>query len=74
MTTKQKLDELIQSVPALQKTHDESHKQVEGKLQKLEADVVASQALQEDVTERALKRLRRDKPYKFCRKGHEEQY
>ena len=74
MTTEQKLDKLIQSISALQKTHDESHKQLEGKLQKLEADVVASKALQEDVTERALKCLRRDKPYEFRRKGHEEQY
>ena len=74
MSTEQKLDELIQSVSALQKTHDESHKQLEGKLQKLEADVAASQALQEDVTERTLKHLRRGKLYEFRRKGSEEQY
>ena len=74
MSTDQKLDKLIQSVSALQKTHDERNKKVEGKLQKLEADVAASQALQEDVTERALKHLRRSKPYEFRRKGHEEQY
>ena len=30
--------------------------------------------MQEDATERAVKRLRRDKPYKFRRKDHEEQY
>ena len=65
MTMDQKLDELIKSVTELKKAHDSSHKELEGKLQKLEADVGASQEMQEDAAERALKRLRRDKPYKF---------
>ena len=58
----------------MKKSQDSSHKELEGKLQKLEEDVAASQELQEDATERAVKRLRRDKPYEFRRKGHEEQY
>ena len=36
--------------------------------------MAASQESQEDATEQALKRLKRDKPYEFRRKGHEEQY
>ena len=36
--------------------------------------MAASQVMQEDATERALKCLRRDKPYEFRCKGHEEQY
>ena len=74
MSTDQKLDELIKSVSALQKAHDCSHKELEGKLQKLETDVATSQELQEDATERAIKRLKMEKPYEFHRKGHEEQY
>ena len=35
---------------------------------------MASQDKQEDATERAFKRMRRDKPYEFRCKGHEEQY
>ena len=74
LTTDQKLDALIQSVSDLKKSQDAGHKELEGKLQKLEEDVAASQELQEDATERAVKRLRRDKPFEFRRKGHEEQY
>ena len=74
MTMDQKLDELIKSVSMLQKAHDSSHKELDGKLRKLETDVAASQESQDDATEEALKRLKRDKPYEFRRKGHEEQY
>ena len=73
-TTDQKLDVLIKSVSELKKSQDSSHKELEDKLQKLEDDVAASQELQEDATERAVKRLRRDKPFEFRRKGHEEQH
>ena len=74
LSTDQKPDSLIKSVVELKKSQDSSHKELKGKLQKLEEDVAASQELQEDATEREVKRLRRDKPYEFCRKGHEEQY
>ena len=74
LTTDQKLDALIKSVTELKKSQDSSHEELEEKLQKLEGDVAASQELQEDATERAVKRLRMDKPYEFRRKGHEEQY
>ena len=72
--TEEKLDKLIRSIGDLQRTHKASQKELESKLQKLEADVAASQDKQEDATERAFKRMRRDKPYEFRRKGHEEQY
>ena len=74
MTADQKLDELIKSVSTLHKAHNTSHKELDGKLNKLEADVAASQESQEEATEQALKCLRRDKPYEFCWKDHEEQY
>ena len=74
LSTDQKLDALIKSVAELKMSHDSSHKELEGKLQKLEEDVAASQELQEDATERTVKRLRRDKPYEFRHKGHKEQY
>ena len=51
MTADQKLDELIKYVSTLQKAHDSSHKELDGKLKKLEADVAASQESQEDATE-----------------------
>ena len=54
--------------------HSAGQKELEGKLLKLEADVAVSQEMQEDTEERVLKRMRRDKPYEFCCKGHEEQY
>ena len=74
LTTDQKLDALIKLVAELKKSQDSSHKELEEKLQKLEEDVAASQELQEDATERAVKRLRMDKPYEFRQKGNEEQY
>ena len=74
LSTNQKLDALIKSVMELKKSQDSSHKELEGKLQKLKEDIAALQERQEDATERAVKRLRREKPYEFCCKGHEEQY
>ena len=68
LTTDQKLDVLIKSVSELKKSQDSSHKELEDKLQKLEDNVAASQELQEDATERAVKHLRRDKPFEFRRK------
>ena len=63
--TDQKLDALIKSVSELKKSQDSSHKELEDKLRKLEDDVVASQEIQEDATERVFKRLRKDKPFEF---------
>ena len=59
MNTDQKLDKLIKSVSELKKSHDSSHKDLEGKLQKLEADMAVSQELQEDATEIQFKPLDR---------------
>jgi len=47
---------------------------VKEKLGKLEADLAATKESQEESTERALKRIRRDRPLQFQRKGHEEQF
>ena len=69
LSTDQKLDVLIKPVAVLKKSQDSSHKELEGKLQKLEEDVVALQEL-----ERAVKHLRRDKPYEYRRKSNKEQY
>lgn len=55
----------------LKKEHDSSHKKLEGKLQKL---IAASQEMQEDATEWALKHLRRDKPNEFQQRAYEEQF
>ena len=48
-----------------------SQKGLDGKLKKLEDDFTATQ---KDVTERALKKAQRERPYEFCRKGHKEQF
>ena len=59
MNTDQKLDKLVKTVSELKKLHDFSHNDLEGKLQKLEADVAVSQELQEDATEIEFKPLDR---------------
>ena len=48
-----------------------SQPELDEKLKKLEANVTASQ---QDTTERAIKRAKRDRPYEFRTKGHQEQY
>ena len=48
-----------------------SQPELDEKLKKLEANVTASQ---QDTTERAIKRAKRDRPYEFRKKGHQEQY
>ena len=57
MNTDQKLDKLIKSVSELKKSLNSSHKDLEGKLQKLEADVAVSQELQEIAMEIEFKPL-----------------
>ena len=51
--------------------HKTSQRELDEKLKKLEQDVATAQ---EDATERAIKRAKRDRPYEFRRKGHQEQF
>ena len=67
----EKLDNLIRSVATLTEYQRTSQQELDEKLKKLEADVTASQ---QDATERAIKRAKRDRPYEFRKKGHQEQY
>jgi len=77
-TTDQKLDKLKElfskSIEALKKSQDENSKTMGNKLSKLEEDLPTTKAEQEDLTERALKRARRDRPLEYNWKGHEEQF
>jgi len=77
-TTDQKLDELKElftsSISFLKKSHEESFKVMGDKLNKLEEDLAVAKAQQEDATEQALKRARKERPLEFNRKGHEEQF
>ena len=80
-STDQKLDELKEllasSISALKQTQEENGKTMAtmgDKLTKLEGDLAAAKAQQEDTTERALKRARRERPLELNRKGHEEQF
>ena len=77
-STDQKLDELKElfacSIATMQKTHEETCKAMGDKLTKLEEDLAATKAQQEDATERTMKRARRERPLQFNRTGHEEQF
>ena len=88
-TTDQKLDELkelfsssisslkqshAKSIAALKQSHEENCKAMGSKLSKLEEDLTAVKSQQEDVTEEALKRARKERPLDFNKKGHEEQF
>ena len=77
-STDQKLDELKElfasSIATMQKTHEETCKAMGDKLTKLEEDLADAKAQQEDTTERAMKRARRERPLQFNRTSHEEQF
>ena len=70
-STEEKLDALIESVAALAERQKANQYDLDNKLKTLEKDVAA---VNEDATERALKRAKRDRPIEFKRKGHQEQY
>ena len=70
-STEEKLDALIKSVADLTKSQKTHQRDLDIKLKKLEEDVATAQ---EDATERAIKRAKRDRPIEFKRKGHQEQY
>lgn len=70
-STEEKLDALIESVAALAERQKANQRDLDNKLKTLEKDVAAAN---EDATERALKRAKRDRPIEFKRKGHQEQY
>ena len=69
--TEEKLDTLLRSVAALTESQATNQCELDAKLKKLEKDVAAAQ---EDATERALKRAKRDRLIEFKWKGHQEQY
>ena len=70
-STEEKLDALIRSVADLTERQKANQSDLNNKLKRLEKDVTAAN---EDATERALKRAKRDRPIEFKRKGHQEQY
>ena len=61
-STEEKLDSLIRSVATLTENQRTNQCDLDAKLRKLEKDVTAAQ---EDATERALKRAKRDRPIEF---------
>jgi len=63
LSTDQKLDSLLAGFA-----------EVKQKLGKLEADLAETKESHEESTERALKRIKRDRPLQFQKKGHEEQF
>ena len=78
MSVDDKLDALMKSVSALsdnlrstQRNMEDTRKIMEDRLTKFEQEVPAAQ---EDATERAIKKARRNQPLEFRRKGNEEQY
>ena len=70
-STEEKFDSLIRSVAVLTECQKDSKRELDEKLKKLEHDVASGQ---EDATERAVKRAKRERPYEFRKKGHQEQY
>jgi len=69
-STEEKLDNLIQSFATLTEYQKMSQWELDEKLKKLEQDITTAQ---EDATKRAIKRAKREQPYEFCKKGHQEQ-
>ena len=65
-STEEKLDALIRSVADLTERQKANQSHLSNKLKSLEKDVAAAN---EDATERALKRAKRDRPIEFKRKG-----
>ena len=70
-STEEKLDTLLRSVAALMENQATNQRKLDAKLKKLEKDIAAAQ---EDATEHALKKAKRDRPIEFKQKGHQEQY
>ena len=70
-STEEKLNAFIKSVADLTESQKTNQYKLDTKLKKLEKDVAAAQ---EDATERAIKRAKRDRLIEFKRKGHQEQY
>ena len=70
-TPDEKLDSLLKSVAEIQKAHVESRQDLESRFARLEEDVKSSQL---EATEKAVKKVKRERPLEFKKKGHEEQY
>ena len=74
LSTDQKLDTLLAAFENFKDSQQKNHQSLEEKLHKFEADLESTKESQEEATERALKRIKRDRPLQFQRKGHEEQF
>ena len=70
-STEEKLDALIKSLADLTRSQKTHQRDLNIKLKRLEKDVAAAQ---EDATERAIKRAKRDRLIEFKWKGHQVQY
>ena len=70
-TTEEKLDSLLKAVSDLKDSQQDSQRNLNTKLKKLEKDAAAAQ---QDATERALRKAKRGRPMEFKRKGHQEQF
>jgi len=77
-TAEEKLDFLIKSVAAIREdqaaTNDkmaDNKRNLDDRFRKLKKNVVAAQ---EDATERAIKRARRERPLEFKNRAHQEQF
>ena len=69
-TTEEKLDSLLNAVLDLKDSQQDSQRNLDIKLKKLEKDVAAAQ----DVTENALRKATRGRPMEFKQKGHQEEF
>ena len=69
-STEKKLDALIESVAALTERQKANQCDLDNKLKTFEKGVIV---VNEDATERALKRAKHDRLIEFKRKGHQEQ-
>jgi len=65
------MDEVLEKVAELSALHVASQRSYDVKFRKLEEDVAQAQ---EDATDRAIKRAKRERPPEFKFKGHQEQF
>jgi len=74
MTTEEKLDRLLRNVEALVVKQDALAEQQESSQRDLDAKLKKLEQAQEEATERAIKRTKRDRPTDFKKRGHREQF
>jgi len=74
MSTEEKLDRLLRNVEALVVKQDALAEQQESSQRDLDAKLKKLEQAQEEATERAIKRTKRDRPTDFKKRGHQEQF